>query len=90
MIRNLIRFVLVVLAIALVRYIFAAVSKAVSQAVNPQPDASASRAPRPAGELKKDPVCETFVLASASIKKTVNGEEVHFCSAACRDKYQVA
>jgi YHS domain-containing protein len=40
------------------------------------------------GELKQDPVCGTFVAVSSSIKKTVNGEVIHFCSTACRDKYQ--
>ena len=48
------------------------------------------RAPREqlGGELKKDPVCGTFVAVSSSIKTTVKGEVVHFCSTACRDKYQ--
>jgi YHS domain-containing protein len=40
------------------------------------------------GELKQDPVCGTFVAVSSSIKGTVNGEVIHFCSTACRDKYQ--
>ena len=40
------------------------------------------------GELKQDPVCGTFVAVSSSIKRTVNGEVIHFCSTACRDKYQ--
>jgi YHS domain-containing protein len=42
------------------------------------------------GELKKDPVCGTFVSIDASVTKRVNGETVHFCSPACRDKYRVA
>ena len=49
--------------------------------------------PRPAasapvgGELKKDPVCGTFVSAAASVKKSVDGAVVHFCSPECRDKF---
>ena len=43
--------------------------------------------PRAAGELKKDPVCGTFVPAATSIKKTVRGELVYFCSTTCRDKF---
>jgi YHS domain-containing protein len=43
---------------------------------------------QPGGELKQDPVCGTFVAVSSSIKRTVNGEVIHFCSTACRDKYQ--
>ena len=41
------------------------------------------------GELKKDPVCGTFVPVSTSFHKTVKGEAYHFCSAECRDKYGV-
>jgi YHS domain-containing protein len=39
------------------------------------------------GELKKDPVCGTYISAASSIKQTVAGETVHFCSQDCRDKY---
>jgi YHS domain-containing protein len=42
------------------------------------------------GELKKDPVCGTYVSVDASVKKKVNGETLHFCSAVCRDKYRAA
>jgi YHS domain-containing protein len=41
------------------------------------------------GELKRDPVCGTFIPASTSFRKTVNGEAHCFCSAECRDKYGV-
>jgi hypothetical protein len=39
------------------------------------------------GELKKDPVCGTYVSAAASVTRTVKGEVLHFCSKECRDKY---
>jgi len=39
------------------------------------------------GELKKDPVCGTYISVATSIKETVGGETVHFCSKECRDKY---
>ncbi len=42
------------------------------------------------GELKKDPVCGTFVSVETSVTKRVNGETLHFCSPACRDKYRAA
>jgi YHS domain-containing protein len=42
------------------------------------------------GELKKDPVCGTYVSAALAVTRTVNGELVHFCSKECRDKYRVA
>ena len=39
------------------------------------------------GELKKDPVCGTYISAATSIKETVGGQTIHFCSKQCRDKY---
>ena len=42
------------------------------------------------GELKKDPVCGTYVSAALSVTRSVNGEMVHFCSKECRDKYRAA
>jgi YHS domain-containing protein len=42
------------------------------------------------GELKKDPVCGTYVSTAASVTRTVRGEVVHFCSKECRDKYPSA
>ena len=42
------------------------------------------------GELKKDPVCGTYVSAALAVTRTVNGELMHFCSKECRDKYRVA
>jgi YHS domain-containing protein len=42
------------------------------------------------GELKKDPVCGTYVSADTSVTKRIKGQTVHFCSPACRDKYRAA
>jgi YHS domain-containing protein len=42
------------------------------------------------GELKKDPVCGTYVSVATSLTRKVGGEVLHFCSAECRDKYHVA
>jgi len=56
----------------------------------------AYKPPRPApavhtgGELKRDPVCGTFVSVDVSVTKRIDGQTVHFCSAACRDKYRAA
>jgi uncharacterized protein len=43
-----------------------------------------------ATELKKDPVCGTYVPVATSLTRTINGSVVHFCSPECRDKYRVA
>jgi YHS domain-containing protein len=42
------------------------------------------------GELKKDPVCGTYVSTGASVTRTVDGQLLHFCSKECRDKYRAA
>jgi len=42
------------------------------------------------GELKKDPVCGTYVSAALGITRTCNGQVIHFCSKECRDKYRAA
>jgi len=42
------------------------------------------------GELRKDPVCGTYISTALSITRKVNGEMVHFCSKECRDKYRAA
>jgi YHS domain-containing protein len=42
------------------------------------------------GELRKDPVCGTFVPISTSVKRIIRGETVYFCSADCRDRYAVS
>lgn len=54
-----------------------------------------NRSPHPppvsaGGELKKDPVCGTYVSAQGSLTRTVNGQVVYFCSSQCRDRYKVA
>jgi YHS domain-containing protein len=42
------------------------------------------------GELRRDPVCGTFVAADTAVRKTLKGETVYFCSTECRDRYQPA
>jgi YHS domain-containing protein len=59
-------------------------SQVAAKPIRPVPPVSAG------GELKKDPVCGTYVSADTSVTKRFNGQTVHFCSAACRDKYRGA
>jgi len=53
--------------------------------------AAASRPQAPTvpagGELKKDPVCGTYVSTAVSLTRNIHGQTVHFCSAECRDRY---
>jgi len=39
------------------------------------------------GDLKKDPVCGTYVSTSLALTHKVKGELVYFCSRECRDKF---
>lgn len=92
MFRLLFRFLVLLMLFALLRYAISTVARMFSQARNPNPPPQkANETAQPAGgELKQDPVCGTFVPITTSVKKTVNGELMHFCSAACRDKFKVA
>jgi len=93
MFRLLFRFLALLVFFAIIRYVFMAVAGFLSKVVNPQPGRSPQNPvahPPMGGELKQDPVCGTFVPTATSVKRTVNGELIHFCSVACRDKFRVA
>ena len=82
------RIVVPLIAFLVIRSAIAAIMKAFAGAFgSPPPPAKRAEAPQAGGELKKDPVCGTYVSQAASVTKRVNGELVHFCSARCRDKY---
>ena len=91
MIRNVFRLFLVFIVAVFIRQVVVLIMRAFSQMAG---GGAAGPAPMPrqqsGGELKKDPVCGTFVAVASSIKRNVDGEVIHFCSTACRDKYQVA
>ena len=93
MFRLLLRFLYLLVIFAIIRYVITNVARLFSQATRPQaqpPPGNQAAAGPSGGELKQDPVCGTFVPTSTSVKKTINGELVYFCSAACRDKFKVA
>jgi YHS domain-containing protein len=86
-----------VLILAVLRSIIGIVIKGIADFFGTsasQPSSTAPRSgPRPgtlpsAEELKKDPVCGTFLAPSTAVRKTVNGETYYFCSAECRDKFK--
>ena len=78
--------------ISLLRGVLGALAKMFGGIVNPVPERATAN-PRPAavpmgGELKKDPVCGTYVSTSTAVKKSAaKGEVVYFCSITCRDKF---
>ena len=77
------RIVLPLLLFLIVR----AVVKALFAAEPADKPIEATRAPV-GGELKKDPVCGTFVAAVGSVQQTVGKQTIYFCSEECRDKFR--
>lgn len=52
-----------------------------------QPQPTTSEQTPASGELKKDPVCGTYVLAATAVKTSAGGHTFYFCSNDCRDKH---
>lgn len=87
-IRLLVPLLLLFLVRALLRSVFSSV-RAFTMTESPPGSKKPPSVPA-GGELKKDPVCGTYVSTSASVTRTVNGEVLHFCSPECRDRYRLA
>lgn len=90
MLRALVYTLIGLFVLTFIRMAAGIITKGLSSALNdsqPQ-DAQKKASQTPGGELKRDPVCGTFVPAATAVKKTVGAEVVHFCSVECRDKYQ--
>jgi YHS domain-containing protein len=79
-----------VVLISIVRAILGVILKGFSslfQTTQPaHPVARATGTPL-TGELKRDPVCGTYTVASNAIQHSVKGETFYFCSARCRDEF---
>ncbi len=90
MLRALAYLIASVLVISVVRSIIGIVLKGFSDLFHPAaPPTNGPRTSVPAGgELKKDPVCGTFISTATAIQKRVGGETYYFCSAECRDKFK--
>ena len=87
MFRNVLRLFAVLVGALILRQVVLFVIRLLSPgAEKPAPQVKTQQSQ---GELKKDPVCGTFVAVSSSIKGTVDGQVVHFCSTTCRDRYGV-
>jgi len=94
MFRAILYLMIAVVVISVLRSVIGIVLKGVADLLNPSPQAGASspRPPSPAagGELKKDPVCGTFISAATALQKKVGSQTYYFCSAECRDKFKPA
>ena len=94
MFRAFLYLIVFLLVMSVVRSVLGIVSKAfsgLSNSASPQAGASGSRppsSPPTGGELKKDPVCGTFISTATAFQKSSGGQTYYFCSTACRDKFQ--
>jgi YHS domain-containing protein len=80
---------LAIILISVVRSVVGVLLKGLGAVLQPDSPRTARAPAVPmGGELKKDPVCGTFVSTSTSIKRTVGGEVLHFCSESCRKKFR--
>jgi YHS domain-containing protein len=91
MIRAILYLIATVLIISVLRSVIGVVLKGFSDLFRPSEPSGQARPPNvpTGGELKKDPVCGTFISAQTSIQKKSGGETYYFCSAECRDKFRV-
>jgi YHS domain-containing protein len=88
MIRTILYVIVAVLAISTLRSVIGIFARAFANFVNPQQPPPVRRPPVEAGgELKRDPVCGTFISTATALQKTVGREVVYFCSEECLEKY---
>jgi len=88
MIRSVFRLFAIFIVALFLRQVVMFAIRAFSRLAGPAEPPGSSPREQSAGELKRDPVCGTYVAVTSSIKTTEKGEVLHFCSTACRDKYQ--
>jgi YHS domain-containing protein len=90
MIRTILYVIVAVLMISALRSVIGILAKGFGNFVNPESPAPASRRPsvEAGGELKRDPVCGTFISTSTALQKKSGGEVYYFCSEACREKFK--
>jgi YHS domain-containing protein len=91
MIRAILELILTVLVVTMLRSVIGIFMKGFGEMFRPGESAGRPPGPKPVssgGELKKDPVCGTFISVSTALHKEVGGQTYYFCSAACRDQFK--
>jgi len=90
MFRGILYLVIGLLILTFVRSVMGMITKAFGELFNAssgQPGASRPSSTPTGGELKKDPVCGTFISTATAFQKAAGGQTYYFCSTACRDKF---
>ena len=81
--------VIAVLVISMVRSVIGVVAKALFQSGMRPANQEPRRPSVPSGgELKKDPVCGTYISTATALHKKVGSEMYYFCSPECRDRFR--
>ena len=81
-------FILPLLLFLVVRSILGGLFKRGRDVLAQQQRSEPAPAPMPSMELKKDPVCGTYVSPASGVSRMVQGHLIYFCSKECRDKYR--
>jgi len=82
------------LIMSVIRSVLGIIGKAFSGLSHTSPSQAGAAGPRQSqsppsgGELKKDPVCGTFISTATAFQKFANGQTYYFCSTECRDKFK--
>ena len=78
-----------ILIITVLRSVIGIIARGASELLSGDDDSARQpRSASSAGELKRDPVCGTYVAEAASIKRSAGGQVYHFCSPECRDRFK--
>ena len=76
------------LIISIAKTFFRGIATAFQASTRPEARPAGPPPVQAGGELKKDPVCGTYVSTATSLSRNVNGQAVYFCSEECRKKFQ--
>jgi YHS domain-containing protein len=90
MFRTILYLIGAVLVISMLRSVIGIILKGLGELFHPSPGANAPPRPAvsPGGELKKDPVCGTFISTATAIQKRAGGETYYFCSDECLRRFE--
>ncbi len=88
MLRVVLYLLLAIVLISMLRGVIGIVGKLFGDYINPPQQAARRPSVPSGGELKKDPVCGTFISPSTAVQRRVSGTVYYFCSAECRDKFR--
>lgn len=80
--------IVAVLVISLLRSVIGVLAKGFHDFVNPAPSQPRRPSVQAGGELKRDPVCGTFISTTTALQKKVGKEVYYFCSEECLRKFK--